>query len=196
MAITTVLRRLISTNIKQTARNFHATSIIRSGAYEGDGKTTLSILNKDLSYGLMIDSYSTAGFRLNNGIMIVGPIAIFPRTILSWKIGGLNDINEETLSLFSIFDPKLDILVIGIGSDQRTPEFDKRMLNYGNKYKMNMEIVPTNQACAIFNFLNAEGRFVAGGIIPPHVVPFSESEILDSSQNVKVVDDPLKLTKY
>ena len=38
-----------------------------SAAYEGTGKTTVTILNEDVQY-IMVDSISLSGFRLNNGI--------------------------------------------------------------------------------------------------------------------------------
>lgn len=50
-----------------------------TSSYEGDGKTSVSILNKETENGLMINAFSQMGFRLNNGMMVVGPMAIFPR---------------------------------------------------------------------------------------------------------------------
>ena len=50
-----------------------------TSTYEGDGKTSVQILNKELDAGLMINSFSQVGFRLNNGMMILGPMAIFPK---------------------------------------------------------------------------------------------------------------------
>lgn len=50
-----------------------------TASYEGDGKTTVSILNQEAEAGLMINAFSQMGFRLNNGMMVLGPMAIFPR---------------------------------------------------------------------------------------------------------------------
>lgn len=50
-----------------------------TSTYEGDGKTSVSILNQEIDGGLMINSFSQMGFRLNNGIMVIGPMAIFPK---------------------------------------------------------------------------------------------------------------------
>lgn len=50
-----------------------------TSTYEGDGKTKVNILNRDTELGLMINSYSQYGFRLNNELRVVGPMAIFPR---------------------------------------------------------------------------------------------------------------------
>lgn len=52
---------------------------LSTSTYEGDGKTKVNILNRELDLGLMINSYSQLGFRLNNELRVVGPMAIFPR---------------------------------------------------------------------------------------------------------------------
>lgn len=49
------------------------------GAYDCDGKTTMDLLNNDKDFGLMINSYSQMGFRLNNNVFVLGPMAIFPK---------------------------------------------------------------------------------------------------------------------
>ncbi|XP_046741264.1 NADH dehydrogenase [ubiquinone] 1 alpha subcomplex assembly factor 3 [Diprion similis] len=182
MTTTFIFSRIISANVRQTVRKIHGSSIIRKSAYEGDGKTTISILNRDEIYGLMIDSYSNNGFRLNNGVHIIGPLAIFPRSVLSWKVNTIDDVNEETLSLFTILDPKPDILVIGTGDPHNNIQIDRKLVQFGKQFKMSVEIVPTHQACPIFNFLNAEGRFVAAALIPPAKLDVkAEDSILDQT---------------
>lgn len=52
-----------------------------SGAYDHDGKTKVSIFNTETDIGLMITSYSQYGFRLNNDMVLLGPITVFPRYI-------------------------------------------------------------------------------------------------------------------
>lgn len=47
--------------------------------YDGDGKTSVSVLNKDLDNGIMINAISKLGFRLNNDLLVVGPVIIFPK---------------------------------------------------------------------------------------------------------------------
>lgn len=55
------------------------TPAMSTSTYEGDGKTKINILNRELDLGLMINAYSQLGFRLNNELRVVGPMAIFPR---------------------------------------------------------------------------------------------------------------------
>lgn len=52
-----------------------------SGAYDHDRKTKVSIFNTETDIGLMITSYSQYGFRLNNDMVVLGPITVFPRYI-------------------------------------------------------------------------------------------------------------------
>lgn len=79
----TVCRKILNLQFKnklQTGSKICQQQITRSsGSYEGDGKTKVNILNQELNLGLMINSYSQSGFRLNNGLNVIGPMAIFPR---------------------------------------------------------------------------------------------------------------------
>lgn len=71
------------------------------------------------------------------------------RSVLSWNVGSVDDINEDTLSLFYILEPKIDILVLGLGDTIVTPEFTKRILAFMRKYKVNIEILTTESVRAI-----------------------------------------------
>jgi NADH dehydrogenase [ubiquinone] 1 alpha subcomplex assembly factor 3 len=72
-----LLRNTIGNLIKSSGcqRNYQP----GTKAYEGDGKTSATVLNSEDGAGLMIDSFSQTGFRLNNGMLVVGPMAIFAR---------------------------------------------------------------------------------------------------------------------
>ncbi|KFM73800.1 NADH dehydrogenase [ubiquinone] 1 alpha subcomplex assembly factor 3, partial [Stegodyphus mimosarum] len=143
--------------------------------YEGDGKTTVTILNKEYKNLVLIDSYSSMGFRLNQGMFVVGPVAVFPRTIMQWNVEDTENLKPESLSLFCVLEPKLDLLVIGTGSKRVQPS--REVLEYLKANKISTEILPTDQACSIFNFLNAEGRYIAGAFIPPERITVYEDEL-------------------
>lgn len=57
------------------------TSISRqsSKAYDHDGKTKINIFNTQQDLGIMITGYSQYGFRMNNDMVVIGPVAVFPR---------------------------------------------------------------------------------------------------------------------
>ncbi|CAD7088162.1 unnamed protein product [Hermetia illucens] len=162
-----------------------ATASKSNPAYEHDGKTRVSILNKELDLGLMINNFSQVGFRLNNEMVIVGPMAIFPRSALSWNVGSMDDINEDSLSLFYTLEPKIDILVLGIGDQKVTPKFSRKIIEFMRKYRINVEVLSTEQACATFNFLNAESRMVAAALIPPLHISYNENDLLQTKLRQK-----------
>lgn len=73
--VTQTVRRLAAGRQLHTAQ----TPALCTSTYHGDGKTKVNILNRELELGLMINSYSQVGFRLNNELRVIGPMAIFPR---------------------------------------------------------------------------------------------------------------------
>lgn len=50
-----------------------------TSTYDGDGKTSVSIMNNEVEGSLMVNAFSQMGFRLNNGMMVLGPMALFPK---------------------------------------------------------------------------------------------------------------------
>ena len=97
---------------------------------------------------------------------------------MSWNIESFEAINDKTLSLFCVLEPKIDVLVIGTGDQTITPEFSKKIIAFMRRYGINVEVLPTEQACTTFNFLNGEGRMVAAAIIPPVLLSVSESDYI------------------
>ena len=73
----------------------------------------MQFVNKDLNEILTLMSFSPFGFRLANEIFVQGPIAIFPKHIFHWNVAKTEEITEESLSLFHLIEPKLDVLIIG-----------------------------------------------------------------------------------
>lgn len=95
---------------------------------------------------------------------------------MSWNVETYHDINEKSLSLFCVLQPKIDVLVIGTGDKTTSPEFNTRIMRFMKKHGINVEVLPTEQACTTFNFLNGEGRMVGGAIIPPMLMSISEAD--------------------
>ncbi|KAL3281734.1 hypothetical protein HHI36_004938 [Cryptolaemus montrouzieri] len=159
-------------------RNIHQT-IIRK-CYDGEGKTTATILNNEADFGLMIDGYSEVGFRLNNNVTVLGPMLIFPRSVLSWAVTNVSQITNDSMCLFTVLEPKIDIVVIGIGDPIQNSSYSKNILKFMRKHNLSLEILPTAQACAAYNFLNSEGRYVVGAMIPPKKIEVTDDEMLRS----------------
>lgn len=106
------------------------------------------------------------GFRFVNGSVILGPLVIFPKTILCWNVASAKDINRKTLSLFTILDPKPDIVVLGLETNynQNAIREMKKPLLENN---ISVEVLPVERACGVYNFLCEEGRYVAAAMVPP-----------------------------
>lgn len=95
---------------------------------------------------------------------------------MSWNIQSYDEINDKTLSLFCLLEPKIDVLVLGVGDQPITPIFSKGIVAFMRRYGINVEVLPTEQACTTFNFLNGEGRMVAAALLPPVLLSVSESD--------------------
>ncbi|XP_022900866.1 NADH dehydrogenase [ubiquinone] 1 alpha subcomplex assembly factor 3 [Onthophagus taurus] len=179
-----MLRNICNKLIKQTSLFQQSKRFLKVSptlkSFDGEGKTSVNILNQEEGANLMINGFSQAGFRLNNDLTVLGPIAIFPRTILAWNVSGIDDITEESLQLFTVLEPKLDILVIGVGDKLDDLSFHRRFLPFMHKHKINLEILPTEQACSTFNFMSSEGRYVGGAMIPPTNISAPEDDVLAS----------------
>jgi NADH dehydrogenase [ubiquinone] 1 alpha subcomplex assembly factor 3 len=104
---------------------------------------------------------------------------------MSWNINSFEDINEKTLSLFCVLDPKIDVLVIGTGDMPITPAFSKKIMGFMKKYGINVEVLPTEQACTTFNFLNGENRMVAAAMLPPVFLSVNEADYVRHSLDRK-----------
>ncbi|GFQ96212.1 NADH dehydrogenase 1 alpha subcomplex assembly factor 3 [Trichonephila clavata] len=170
------LFQLTSQVLKRTSFRNIATTKHLWDNYEGDGKTTVSILNREYQHLIMIDTVSDFGFRLNNGIFVVGPMAVFPRTIMQWDVDSVENMTIDSLSLFTLLEPKLDIFILGTGDKHVIPK--PEILKFLKSKKISVEILATEKACATFNFLNVEGRCVAGAFLPPKEVTIFESELV------------------
>ncbi|NWW30788.1 NDUF3 factor, partial [Panurus biarmicus] len=88
-----------------------------------------------------------------------------PTPAVSPQVGSHRDISHESLSLFRLLEPQIEILVLGTGDkvERLHPATLKQMRECG----IAVEVQDTANACATFNFLMNERRVVAAGLIPP-----------------------------
>lgn len=96
--------------------------------------------------------------------------------MFAWNVERVEDITEKSLCMFALLDPKIEILVLGTGDKNITPEFQTRIFRFMKKYNVNMEVLPTEAACATYNFLCSEGRVCAAALIPPNTLNVSEDD--------------------
>lgn len=105
------------------------------------------------------------GFTLNTGTRVIGPTVLFPRHAVCWNVQSGRHINEASLSLFTVLEPKPDLLVIGL-DDKYDFSYIKNLQECVQKLGIAAEIVSVYNACTVFNFVNEEGRYVVALLIP------------------------------
>ncbi|XP_028303100.1 NADH dehydrogenase [ubiquinone] 1 alpha subcomplex assembly factor 3 [Gouania willdenowi] len=127
-------------------------------------KTSVSIMQKEPGGGAMIYTYSPTGFNID-GNKVFGPCALLPPAILQWNISSYKDITEESVSLFHMVEPKIEILVLGTGA--RLERINPSVFALLKRKGISIEVQDTPNACATFNFLISERRIAAAGLIPP-----------------------------
>ncbi|XP_053234394.1 NADH dehydrogenase [ubiquinone] 1 alpha subcomplex assembly factor 3 [Podarcis raffonei] len=127
-------------------------------------KTTIQHLEKESQDIMYIEGYSERGFSIS-GNKVVGPCAVLPRAILQWNVGTHKDITAESLVLFRLLEPRIEILVLGTGS--KVERLDPAVLKLMRQCGIAVEVQDTPNACATFNFLTSERRMTAAGLIPP-----------------------------
>ncbi|KAM4021402.1 NADH dehydrogenase [ubiquinone] 1 alpha subcomplex assembly factor 3 isoform 1-T2 [Anomaloglossus baeobatrachus] len=126
-------------------------------------KTTMTRIERDSAEMMFIESYSSLGFIIN-GDRVVGPCAVLPKSILQWNVASYKDISVESLSLFHLLVPKIEILVLGTGD--RVQRLDPAIARFMRQKGVAVEVQDTANACATFNFLTSERRVTAAALIP------------------------------
>ena len=59
-------------------------------------------------------------------------MVVFPNAVLSWRVMDILEVNERSLSLFTIIEPKPEIVIIGYG-DRPAPDVRSARLGYDLK---------------------------------------------------------------
>ncbi|KAM0729066.1 NADH dehydrogenase [ubiquinone] 1 alpha subcomplex assembly factor 3 [Formica fusca] len=148
----------------QSCRNLHATHIARN-AYEGPGKTTVTFIRKEIGARLLVTRCDETGFTFNTGTRVIGPMMLFPRYAICWNVASGKHINESSLSLLTVLEPKPDLFIIGL-DDKYDFLYLKSLREIVQKLGITTEIISVRNACTVFNFVNEEGRYVVAGLIP------------------------------
>ncbi|PAV63643.1 hypothetical protein WR25_05806 [Diploscapter pachys] len=192
----TEVRSLILRRLRALARNYRPLSSKNGDQEEKDDgligqyhdmpmgtsdltqKTRVTFMSREMkeSEQVMIVGMSTHGFRLMNNIFVYGPIACFPRTVLSWRVLTPNDIKPESLSLFTSLEPRLDLLLIGAGDKKCVDSVRARIYPYLKKCNIPFEVMDTINAFSTFNWMNNDGRYVAAGLYPPDELQVSDQQ--------------------
>uniref|UniRef100_A0AC35TNA5 NADH dehydrogenase [ubiquinone] 1 alpha subcomplex assembly factor 3 n=1 Tax=Rhabditophanes sp. KR3021 TaxID=114890 RepID=A0AC35TNA5_9BILA len=166
-------------------------NMIPMGKSDVGNTSRLSYLSKDMleANKQCVHGLSCLGFRMIDGSFLYGPIAVFPKTVLSWRVLTVDDITPESLSLFLMLQPKLDILVLGVGDKKNIDAVRKRIIPVMQKYRIGLELMPTEEAIATFNFLNSEDRYVAAALYPPDDLVVTDLEYGQAMNLIRNFDE-------
>ncbi|XP_032892818.1 NADH dehydrogenase [ubiquinone] 1 alpha subcomplex assembly factor 3 [Amblyraja radiata] len=127
-------------------------------------RTTVSALERSSPDAQYIEAYSRHGFTIS-GNRVMGPCAVIPQALLQWNVGSYRDVSVDSLALFYLLEPKIEILVLGLGD--RVHWLDPNLLTFMRSKGIGLEILDTPNACATFNFLTSERPSIAAALIPP-----------------------------
>ncbi|XP_078064037.1 NADH dehydrogenase [ubiquinone] 1 alpha subcomplex assembly factor 3 isoform X2 [Mustelus asterias] len=103
-------------------------------------RTRVNALERESQDMMFIDGYSRHGFTVN-GNRVFGPCAVIPQAIVQWNVGSYKDINEDSLALFYILEPKIEILVLGMGD--RIQRLDPKLLVFMKSKGIAVEVQDT-----------------------------------------------------
>lgn len=78
-----------------------------------------------------------------DGSFLYGPIACFPTVALSWRVASAAEITPESLKLFFMLQPPLDVIVIGVGDKSNIDTVRKHVVKEVAKHRIGLEIMPT-----------------------------------------------------
>lgn len=127
---------------------------------------------------MQVTEYDDGGFEVQGDVYIPSSIALLPHTAYLWRPRRVEEINFETLRLFTVVFPRPEIVVVGLGEDFSSsrslgPEIITKFMQEG----IMIEQMNTRNAVHTFNILNDEGRTVGGAILTPK--PRSIEEFAD-----------------
>ncbi|CAJ0962358.1 unnamed protein product [Ranitomeya imitator] len=110
-------------------------------------KTTVTRIERDSAEMMLIESYSSIGFIIN-GDQVVGPCAqpscpgaSCSGTTMESMVASYKDVSLESLSLFHLLVPKIEILVLGTGD--RVQRLDPAISRFMRQKGVALEVQDT-----------------------------------------------------
>jgi NADH dehydrogenase [ubiquinone] 1 alpha subcomplex assembly factor 3 len=123
----------------------------------------------------MIRAYGETSFLVNN-VLVRQSVLLFPNSFLAWKPRKMEEITIESLEVFTLMYPTLEIIFIGCGQ-RMSQRFPVEIQNHFRKKGIVVEATDTINAAATFNILSSEGRNVAAALLT--LQPYEEEDSLE-----------------
>ena len=112
---------------------------------------------------VVLEGYYDDGFHVF-GKRCAGPIAVLPDLATQWRgVSKPEDVTYDSLMLFVLARPKVDILILGTGkrTEMISPALRAQMRAHG----VVIECMASDKALATFNILAEEARNVGAALL-------------------------------
>jgi len=119
--------------------------------------------NSDEKPRMSVRGYGEDCFQVNE-THVHGSVVILPHSFFIWEAKTFEDITKESLSLFTMLHPTIEVLFIGCGDVMHKP-LDAALTRHFKQKGIIVEASSTTNAAATFNVLNGEGRNVACALL-------------------------------
>lgn len=126
-----------------------------------------------------MEGYFPNGFKINNSD-IYGSVLLLPRAHYLWNVENNEKISLESLQLFEIITPKVDLIMIGTGKDMIYDQKSIEIIKHFREIGISAEFMSTviiffilsfiycvkkPNAIATFNILIEEDRNVGAALL-------------------------------
>ena len=112
---------------------------------------------------LSVRGFGESCFQVNE-TLVHGSVIILPHSYYIWEATKFEDITKESLALFTLIHPTIEVLFLGCG-DQLPRPLDPALVRYFKQKGIILEASSSTNAAATFNVLNGEGRNVACALL-------------------------------
>lgn len=119
----------------------------------------------DNEYGrTQIQAFGDQCFLIND-TMIRQSVICTPQSFLLWNVNSFDDITIDSLIMFSLLHPTIEVLFIGCG-DVIPKKISSGITNHFKAKGIIIEATTTSNAASTFNILVSEGRNVCAALLP------------------------------
>lgn len=110
-----------------------------------------------------VRAFGERSFQIND-VLVRSSVLLFPKSFLIWNAKKPSDIDLESLLLFPILYPTLEIVFVGLGETFQAP-LPADITSYFKAKGIVLEASSSVNAASSFNVLNGEGRNVGAALL-------------------------------
>ena len=110
-----------------------------------------------------ITEYGDRCFQVND-TLIRQSVILLPSSVYLWEPKRFSDITIESLSIFTLLYPTIEIVFIGCGDSLPSP-LPRTLVDHYRARGICLEASSSANAAATFNVLNQEGRNIAAALL-------------------------------